>query len=84
MNRSKHKYYVKRAIVNGTALYQTELILADLAKKPGRKRQRAYESSQTQPRKSSSCGSFGHFPLSCPSPNIGHLVEIKREKAVGT
>ncbi len=78
--RAQHSGVIKRVSLVGQAgqLEQEDIIPPKLHSRPGRKRVRPYEPSESMPRTCPACGRTGHFSRGCPSPSSAHLSQSKR------
>ncbi len=79
--RTQHADVIKRVYLAGYA-EQLNLFPPRMHARPGRKRNKPYQPSQSMPRTCPACGMTNHFMANFPKPIIVQLSQAKRQKTI--
>ncbi len=82
--RAQHTGVIKRVSLAGHAeqLKQENRFPPSMRARPGRKRNKPYQPSQSMPRTCPACGMTGHLMANCPKSNVVQLSQAKRKKTI--
>ncbi len=80
--RAQHTGVIKRVSLTGREekLKQENLFPPRMHARPGRKRNKPYQPSQSVPRTCPACGMTGHFMANCPKPNAVELSPRRSDR----